>query len=147
VGFHRIVQTPITLHDGVRLPAGTHICIASYPTLLDSSFASNAKEFDGFRYYKKRQEAAEAQKHQYAMTDKNHLHFGHGKFACPGRFFASNELKMILVILLLKYDFKFPEGQGRPANLNADEFLYADPAARLMMKRRSVDQSMLAQVR
>ena len=74
---------------------------------------------------------------QYAMTDKNHLHFGHGRFACPGRFFAANELKMILGELLLNYDFKYPKGQTRPVNINADEFLYPDPHARLLMRRRS----------
>jgi len=32
--------------------------------------------------------------------------FGYGEHACPGRFFASNEIKIALIHLLLKYDWK-----------------------------------------
>lgn len=28
-------------------------------------------------------------------TSPNHLAFGHGKHACPGRFFAATEIKII----------------------------------------------------
>lgn len=42
---------------------------------------------------------------------------------------------MVLAELLLKYEFRYPEGKGRPENLNADEFLYADPYTVLEMKK------------
>lgn len=70
------------------------------------------------------------------MTDKNHLHFGHGKYACPGRFFAVLEMKMILARMLVEYEFKYPEGQGRPRNLTMDENVLPDPAARLLVRKR-----------
>ena len=136
VDFHRIVQKPLTLSDGLHLPAGTHICAASYSISQDPENIPNAQNFDGFRYSNLRKQPDQDSKHQFAMTDRNHLHFGRGKYACPGRFFASAELKMIIAHLILRYDFKYPEGKGRPANLNADEFLYPDPAARLLIKRR-----------
>ena len=69
------------------------------------------------------------------MTDKNHLHFGHGKYACPGRFFAVLEMKMILARFLLDYEFKYPEGQGRPRNLTMDENVLPDPAATLLVRK------------
>ena len=72
------------------------------------------------------------------MTDATSLHFGHGKYSCPGRFFAANEIKMILAHLLLNFDFAYPEGVGRPRNLSADENVYPDPEARLLMRRREV---------
>ena len=101
--------------------------------------------FDGFRYFKKRQAAGEANKHQYAMTDTNNLHFGHGKYSCPGRFFASNEIKIIMAHLLMAYEFKYPPGQSRPKNLTADENLYPDPSARLMIRKRKENpQSLVA---
>lgn len=136
MGFHRIVKEPLTLSDGTFLPVGTHLCVASESISKDPSFAPNADEFDGFRYFRKRQDAEEANKHQFPMTDKTHVHFGHGKFACPGRFFASNELKLILARMIEEFDFKYPEGQTRPANLNVDEFLYSDPTRTLLMRRR-----------
>ena len=138
MGFHRIVEDPagITLHDGVRLPPGTHLCLASYAASSEPSVFPNAEEFDGMRYYKQQKNAEEAMKHQHAMTDKNHLHFGHGKYACPGRFFASNELKMMFANILLRYEFKYPEGCVRPANMNIDEFMYVHPETPLLVRSR-----------
>lgn len=136
VAFHRIVQKePITLSDGKVIPAGTHICVAAYETSKDTANIPQ-QEFDGFRYYNQRQKLGEAQKHQFASTDKTHLHFGAGHNACPGRWFAANELKMIVGELLLNYDMKFLEGQSRPKNINADEFIFADPKTKILVKQR-----------
>ncbi|KAG6071489.1 hypothetical protein E4U30_007686 [Claviceps sp. LM220 group G6] len=45
---------------------------------------------------------------QYTMTatSEQHLPFGHGRHACPGRFFVSYEIKMLLAHLLTNYDIK-----------------------------------------
>ena len=34
--------------------------------------------------------------------------FGYGRHACPGRFFATNEIKMIVAKMILDYDIKMP---------------------------------------
>lgn len=75
-------------------------------------------------------------RYQFATTDSTSLHFGHGKFACPGRFFAGQLIKMILVHLLLRYDFKYPDGTGRPKNYYFDENIAPDPKARILIRRR-----------
>jgi cytochrome P450 len=36
--------------------------------------------------------------------------FGFGRHACPGRFFAANEIKMIIANFVLAYDMKLPDG-------------------------------------
>ncbi|KAL0262791.1 hypothetical protein SLS55_001764 [Diplodia seriata] len=139
LAFNRIVRSPITLSDGTTLPRGTHFSMASDSVLHDPSNIANPSAFDGFRYARTRDsEPGAANKHQFAMTDANSLHFGHGKYSCPGRFFAANEIKMILAHLLLNFDFAYPEGKGRPRNLSADENVYPDPEARLLMRRREV---------
>ncbi|KAI9706643.1 MAG: hypothetical protein M1836_003652 [Candelina mexicana] len=40
--------------------------------------------------------------------------FGGGSFLCPGRFFAENEMKVILVIMILKYDLETVEHKSWP---------------------------------
>jgi cytochrome P450 len=108
------------LHDQKYLPGG-----------------GDPATFDPFRYSKLRDSNIEhANKYQFATTESSSLHFGHGKFACPGRFFASNEIKLIMSRLLLAYDFKFPEGKGRPVNISADENLYPDPEAMVLIRKR-----------
>jgi len=48
-------------------------------------------------------------------TSADYQPFGHGRHACPGRFFAANELKLLLAYMVLNYDIelleKRPEGQ------------------------------------
>ena len=133
---------PLTLSDGTYLPKGTFIAMAAASILLDPDVVPNPEKFDAFRNYRKRLEPGESTRHQYAMVDKDHLHFGHGRHACPGRALAVNELKLILGSLLLHYDLKYPEGKGRPANQTVDEFVFADPKATLLIrKRRHMDST------
>ncbi|RDA86915.1 hypothetical protein CP532_1870 [Ophiocordyceps camponoti-leonardi (nom. inval.)] len=47
-------------------------------------------------------------------TSSHHLAFGHGRHACPGRFFAAHELKLILAQLLLNYEFRPIAERPRP---------------------------------
>ncbi|KAM4059008.1 cytochrome p450 [Hirsutella rhossiliensis] len=139
LGFHRVVQDPtgITLHDGVHLPHGTHICMAPHSVSSDPAIVPKPDVFDGLRYYERRRKNPdEATRHQHATADKDHLHFGYGTWSCPGRFLASAELKMILVELLLRYEFKYPKGSSRPKNRNIEEFPYVDTDTPLLMRRR-----------
>lgn len=97
--------------------------------------------FDPFRYSRLREEEANKNKYQFATTDEMNLHFGHGKYACPGRFFASNEAKLILCHILIMCDFKFQEGQTRPENLTFEESCFPDPAIRVLMRRRTIPET------
>ena len=127
---------PLTLSDGLHLPKGTRFSMPCADILHDPAITSDPQVFDGFRYYKQRQLPGESTRHQFAATDANNLHFGHGKYSCPGRFFAANEIKMILANILLKYDIRFPLGQGRPKNLTAHEYIFPDPTGLIECKER-----------
>ncbi|KAI0854403.1 ent-kaurene oxidase [Daldinia vernicosa] len=52
---------------------------------------------------------------QFTSIGDTAMNFGLGKHACPGRFFASCEIKMVLAYLLLHYDIKLRDGESRPA--------------------------------
>ncbi|KAI0420238.1 cytochrome P450 [Xylaria grammica] len=51
--------------------------------------------------------------HFTSIGDTNQ-NFGLGKHACPGRFFAAQEIKLVLAYLLLNYDIKLRDGEARP---------------------------------
>ena len=136
LSYHRLMQQSYTLSDGTKLPKGAHICMPVNAIQMDPAVTPNPSEFDGLRYYKLRQQPGEGHLHQFATTEKTLLNFGHGKYACPGRFFAGLEIKVILVRLIMNYDFKFTPHQGRPANLRAHEFLFPNPDGELMVKGR-----------
>jgi ent-kaurene oxidase len=142
VTFNRLVQTPIQLSDGTHLPTGTLFCMAAGAIARDPNVVPDPTKFDGLRWYTKRQDPKEANKHQHAMTDSNTMHFGHGRYACPGRFFASNEIKLILAHLVMNYDFNFLDGKGRPETLTLDENMFPDPKAKILIKRRPVERAL-----
>jgi ent-kaurene oxidase len=140
VGFHRYVRgNPLKLSDGTVLPVGTHFAMPSDSVLHDSSKlpgGGDPFDFDGFRYSRLREDPDNQNRFLFAQTDNNHLHFGHGRCACPGRFLTSVELKVLLVYLLSRYDFKYPEGEGRPENMVAEESRFPHPTARVLIRRR-----------
>ena len=56
----------------------------------------------------------------------------------PGRFFAANELKALLVFMVIHYDFKLKNDGPRPSNVYMDENVVPDPTAQLMFRKRQV---------
>lgn len=66
--------------------------------------------------------------------------FGYGRHACPGRFFAANEIKLILARLLLDYDVSMPEGLvGRYENQVFGTAQVPKPNAELRFRRTRRD--------
>jgi len=123
------------LSDGTFLPRGTHISVPAAEILNGNEYDAT---FDGKRFLKRRESAiGESHKHQFATTDRASLHFGHGKYACPGRFFAANEIKIILAHLLIDYEFRLPTGKSRPPMFTLDEVFMVDPSAQIRMRKRS----------
>ncbi|KAE8423731.1 ent-kaurene oxidase [Aspergillus pseudocaelatus] len=139
--WNRITDRPVTLSNGLYLPAGTRVAVPSNEILQDPAKVPgiDPSVYDAFRYSRIREDQGHpgnAQKYLMAKTDLDNLAFGYGKFACPGRFYAVNEMKMIFARMLLCYEFKYPGGQGRPQNFTIDSDLYPDPLTRLLIRKR-----------
>lgn len=92
------------------------------------------------RYYKLRQDPKHTHLQQFATTEPTQFNFGHGKAACPGRFFAALEIKCILVHFIMNYDFRLV-GDKRPENLRAHEFIFPNPEAELLIRERERPES------
>ncbi|KAI1339931.1 cytochrome P450 [Xylariaceae sp. FL0016] len=113
VTMNRYVEKDITLSDGTLLPQGARLMVAS--NFADPTLYPSPATFDAARFLKLRQAPGHEHSWQFVTTSPAHTLFGHGQHACPGRFFASNEVKIALCHLLLKYDWRFVPGRGRPA--------------------------------
>lgn len=131
--LHRRVERPVTLSDGTHLPKG---CITAFPTLVmhdPEIYGPNPLRFDGRRYLRMRQQPGQENKGQFVTTSADHFGFGHGKFACPGRFMAANVLKIMIVHLLLRYDWKLADGARKSL---VESELRPDPSTAVLCKRR-----------
>lgn len=73
---------------------------------------------------------------QFTSIGDTNTNFGLGRHACPGRFFAAAEAKMILAHLLLRYDIKLREGQGRPSPMMFMMTKCPSPTAEVLFRRR-----------
>ncbi|KAF8270428.1 cytochrome P450 [Lactarius quietus] len=115
VGMSRLALRPFTFSNGVTVPAGTLISAPVNAIHADGEIYPNPEEFDGFRFAKLREQDGVPVVGQQSMsTSADYLTFGYGRHACPGRFFAANEVKALLAHILVTYDIKLEEGKKAP---------------------------------
>ncbi|KAI0305190.1 cytochrome P450 [Multifurca ochricompacta] len=124
IGMQRIALRPFTFSNGMTIPAGTMIAFPLGATHTDEASYSNPEEFDGFRFSKLCEKEGDvlATKYKAVSPSPESLFFGLGRHACPGRFFAANEVKVLLAHILVTYDIKFEDGKGVPGNLEIGSF-------------------------
>lgn len=114
--YQRKAVKSFTLSNGQVIPAGVTIECPAHAIHNDDSVFENAQEFDALRFYKLREKSAAmdesemAAQNQFVSVSKDSLPFGYGRHACPGRFFAGNEIKLILAVSLRKYEMRLAEG-------------------------------------
>ncbi|EJD07466.1 cytochrome P450 [Fomitiporia mediterranea MF3/22] len=136
--LNRKIMSDLTLPDGTFLPAGTFIAANVAGMHRDDSYYPDANKFDGFRFSKLREQSSgEGVKHQMVNTSPEYLAFGHGRHACPGRFFAVNELKAMMAYLILNYDVKAEVEGVRPENVYHRARLSPNPKAKVLFKKRT----------
>ncbi|KAJ8132514.1 hypothetical protein O1611_g1109 [Lasiodiplodia mahajangana] len=142
LSMSRFMERSYDMSDGTHLPRGTMIAMPTRAIQNDPAITENPDVFDGLRYYQLRQEPNMANRYQFVSTGETQLHFGYGRAACPGRFLADLEVKMILVHLIMNYDFKLV-GEHRPGNLRLYEFIVPNPEGELLVRQRAKPESPL----
>lgn len=108
-GSGRKTLKPFTFSNGVTVPEGVTVVAPIEQIHMDPSIYENADKFDGFRFNRLRERDGNA-KYQAVNVNNEYLHFGNGQHACPGRFFAVNEIKLMLAFTLLRFDFRTKDG-------------------------------------
>ncbi|KAL7785939.1 cytochrome P450 [Trichoderma ceciliae] len=106
---------------GWTLPKGSFVTVNLNSTHHDGDLYENPESYDPLRYSRIREawdaKSDEEKKSEpeegtrirglgMVTTSAQHLAFGHGRHACPGRFFVAHELKLIMIHLLPNYDLK-----------------------------------------
>ncbi|TQN68884.1 Cytochrome P450 monooxygenase eqxH, partial [Colletotrichum shisoi] len=134
----RVATRPVTLPNGLQLQKGER-CVGDIGKMHDPAVYPDPETFDGRRFARMRGDPVLDGQAHLVSTSPAQLGFGHGKHACPGRFFASNELKIALAHLLMKFDWRLTPGyEHRWQELG---FAWsADETARLVMRRREAPE-------
>ncbi|OTA86891.1 hypothetical protein M434DRAFT_146292 [Hypoxylon sp. CO27-5] len=133
--LRRVVVDGWTFKDGLHLPAGTQISFPSEQLNLDPEVHPNADSFDARRWLRKR-EQIDPNKFRFGSVTNDSINFGAGTHACPGRFFAQEELKLMLIHLVTNYEFKHvTEGTRRPPDIRHDVSNVPDTSMPLLFRR------------
>ncbi|TEB19829.1 cytochrome P450 [Coprinellus micaceus] len=140
MAMRRKAYKDFVFSNGMVIPQGMSVCVASGPIQLDSDYYEDPMEFRGFRFVELRgKEAAglESLQHQMVSLDPTYMLFGYGRNACPGRFFAVNEVKALLAHIILNYDFKIP-GDSRvvPEPIWFSGGRNSNPTAEILFRKR-----------
>lgn len=138
VSMNRYVEREFELSDGTVMPSGSRFLVAG--AFNDPLVYKDPEKFDAFRFYSKL-EPGQVNSWAHVTTSASHMGFGHGQHACPGRFFASNEIKVALCHLLLKYDWALVEGD-EPQIFKFESNNSMSPSSKVSLRRRKEEIDM-----
>ncbi|KAL4985320.1 cytochrome P450 [Aspergillus falconensis] len=138
----RIAREPVVLNDGTRIPKGAQVRLTT-DNMWNSSVYPDAAKFDGYRFVKLREQEKDTITGtvggggglSFVSVSANHMGFGYGKHACPGRFFAGAETKIALCHILLKYDFDLVD-RALAGPQTDGMMIWRDKRAMLRVRRR-----------
>ncbi|KAG6848382.1 hypothetical protein H0H93_000731, partial [Arthromyces matolae] len=137
LNVERKVIKDFAFSDGTVIPKGNSIAVPNFAMHHDERNYANANAFDPFRFSKLRElEGKGFSNHQMVALSHDYIVFGLGRHACPGRFFAVNELKALLAHTLLNYDVKFENGD-QPYKVWFGLRVAANPKTTVMFRKRS----------
>lgn len=109
--------------------------------MWDPNVYPDPEVFDPYRFRKLRETPGHETSVQVVSPSPEHFGFGYGNHACPGRFFAVNEVKIALCDMLLKYEIRLPDGYT-PTPVRSGISFYTDPRAKILVKRRQEEISL-----
>ncbi|KAK0625689.1 Cytochrome P450 monooxygenase trt6 [Lasiodiplodia hormozganensis] len=138
LAMNRRVEQAMTLSDGTYLPKGALLGIpTSTMRTPGGRWGGDAARFVGDRFLKLREESGgSGNRFQFVSTSADHMGFGYGRQACPGRFFAATQIKVTIIHLLLHFDWRWEEGKGQPQSVIQSEHI-PDPEAEILFRRRT----------
>lgn len=132
--MRRMATSDFQLSDGMKINRGTSMMVSCH-SMWDPAIYSDPHTFDPYRFLKLREVPGWESSFQLVSPSPAHMGFGLGNQACPGRFFAANEVKIALSHMLLRYDFKLREGV-KPRVRQSGTSLSADAEAEIAIRRR-----------
>ncbi|EJD49202.1 cytochrome P450 [Auricularia subglabra TFB-10046 SS5] len=137
VSMSRKAMQDFTFSDGTAVKKGQTVSVASRPTHWDASIYPNPDEFVGFRFFDEHENEDDmALPNRLVSTSFDFLTFGTGRHACPGRFWAANEMKAMMAYMVSHYDMKMEHEGVVPQETWLGATIIPDRNARLVIRKR-----------
>ncbi|GAB7355372.1 hypothetical protein MBLNU459_g5896t1 [Dothideomycetes sp. NU459] len=149
-GVLRMVVTPhgiVNPDEGWTARQNTLIGTDIHSVHHDPDIYPDPNTYDAFRFSRPREqfrptgderldqaESLRLKQTGLITTGETFLPFGHGRHACPGRFFVSHELKMLLAYMVMNYDVQHIP--SRPQNVWFGQTVVPPQKATIRVRRR-----------
>jgi hypothetical protein len=132
----------LKLPNGTTIPPGVQTLIPMEPIHQDESIYNNAGTYNALQFCEKGAvrsildtNLAKPTKKSAVSLDDSFVSFGIGKHACPGRFFALYEMKIMLAHIVLNYDVQFMK--ERPGHFNIMWVRLPSEKVRMNIRKRA----------
>lgn len=137
----QLTEEQVTAPGGVdfgdyHVPQGVRVAVPNLQIQQDPEFHHEADRYNAFRFAQPSEASTYLQQKQTSLSvpSDKFLAWGHGRHACPGRFFAAYLMKIMLAHVLINYDVK---AHGpKPKDLSRGEFLVPSLEAIFDVRRR-----------
>ncbi|KAK3640734.1 hypothetical protein LTR22_016853 [Elasticomyces elasticus] len=130
----RLMDSLIKESQRLHPPNSTGSRIMLVPAHDDPNVFEHPDVFDPCRFLREREKPGQQHSWQHVSTSAHHTAFGFGRHACPGRFFASNEIKIVMAHMLMKYDWRV-DGDV-PQNVEFQGAMMTPPHVVVQLRRR-----------
>jgi len=131
---------PFTFSNGMTFPVGTDLGVATWPMIMPKNSMVSGFTNSGSNMMDPRQ--GYTQRTRVSTTFNLVMVYMHGTpfqsawvDNSPGRFFAISEVKLLLAIMLLKYDLQTRD-RKRPASTYLQQVCIPNRTAEVLLKRR-----------
>ncbi|KAG7094626.1 hypothetical protein E1B28_005450 [Marasmius oreades] len=122
--------------SGLWVPKGATVGVAQHQIHFDEKYyGPTVAKFDPFRFSRPKEQGISTTNEDMVTTSTHYLTFSHGVHACPGRFFAANELKLIMVNILLNYEIQ--SMPTRPPNEALGDVKIPSRKRTMMIRKRA----------
>ncbi|KAF2088040.1 cytochrome P450, partial [Saccharata proteae CBS 121410] len=108
ISVRRQAVRPFVFGGGLKVERGEVVCLPLIGILRDRTIYPESDIFDGFRFVRRDGQGGGGSGRFCESTAEYPL-WGLGKHVCPGRYYATRILKIVLAHILEEYDVRFPE--------------------------------------
>ncbi|KAI1463645.1 cytochrome P450 [Daldinia caldariorum] len=141
IGFITTQRYTLKSHrfnDGLRIPAGTIFQFPSDGVHHDADIYPEPDRFDAYRFLRMR-ETVDPNRFHFASVSDTFLNFGAGSHACPGRFISAIAIKLVMALLMTRYEVKWKDEsiRQRPDDMAYDFNLRCNPSVRIALRRKA----------
>ncbi|KAF5499627.1 Cytochrome P450 monooxygenase gliF [Colletotrichum fructicola] len=111
--------------------------VRAQPINLSPKLYPEPEKFDAFRFSRMREQPGQEMKFQHTSTGNDNINFGHGIWACPGRFFASAQIKVVAAHLIRNFDMRLTPGEKKPVPQYGGLAIFPDAVAQVELRSRT----------